>query len=216
MIRLEEGMRTSDVSQWLNRGWFLASDGPNLSPAQMAYFPDEDSDDEMMWPVETITGFRREYDFEALPDNVFPHWPECGSINIKERMVAVHLERLQMKQWRRTYNSRQIRLRVPRLWEFQSKDKRIGQLTPDNVDVVRSAFDPEYPDYGKWAGVKAMFNEGWHSVALSPQVIITNTEPRLVYYGGLLAAKALGAVFDPIDVRATAMLNKLYPGGLNL
>lgn len=216
MIRLDPSMRYTDIEQWIGRGWcFIMPHDGTFNVAQCVRFPMDDEVDEeheCYWHFEDMQGGYYEWTFEECLERVRPHWPTCGSINVPPIKAAVHLERLQMKQWRRTYNARQLTMHFPRKWDYTGRTgKAWDSIGPDHSHVIDAAFDPWYPQIDE---IDELFAAGWHSLALTPHIIITNTMPRLVYYGGACAAKVTETGFEPIDSRLTGMVAKQLPGGM--
>lgn len=216
MITLEDNMCTSDIEQWIGGGWFLLKMGNGaLAPAEVSWWPGRDDDEEYdedensLFVCRTTDGHEMRLDRGDLKECVFPHWPMCGSINLYRYKFAAHVERLQMKQWRRTFNWRQCKITAPQQWE------RTGHSL-QSPETTKEVFQPKYVEPAELA---EMFAEGWSSVALTPHVIVCNnaTYAPLVYYNGELACKLRASgTFDPIDVRMTALLTKLYPGGIKI
>lgn len=184
MIPLPKDIVAKDVTQWLGEGWFYAELTPNVfSVARLlvangeenkAYltllYNDPDKD------VEITCGFNQLYAF----------WPECGSLNIvpnKEQKIdgkyAVHLARLQKKQWKRTYNAYCLKLRV-----ISHKTDDFS-VSPDYSQVVAAAFNPEYFTYTE---ALDKFESGWRSVAINPSLLVSNSprDEQIVYIDGEL------------------------------
>jgi hypothetical protein len=211
MIKMEPNMCPDDVQQWLREGYFYyrKDDDGDLMIGTIDYWAEHSEDSYVIRNALTDERW-------SVPDvcpYVFPHWPEIASINLPEYCFAVHLSRLQMKQWRRTYNSRQLRLTVPRKWELSGQNAMAYNVNINDKVVATSAFTPEYPTLEEAA---ARLDEGWASVALNQAVIVTNTAPRYVYYRGDLAGRLLHGKYEAIDAAHTPRLLKLFPGGLTL
>lgn len=212
MIKLEHGMCINDVEQWVGGGFFLTEVNGRTVPAEVSWWPERDDEgecyDEELYCLTTVEDEPTHVRFhhEAVRDHILPHWPLCGSVNLLYNKLAIHVERQQMKQWRRTFNWRQVKVLVPQQW-FLLGNGHENFATHRSVPDI---FNPQYPaDYEEW------FADGWRSVALSPHVIVVNTTPRMVYYNGQLACKLRrDGQFDPVDLRITHLLSKLYPEGL--
>jgi hypothetical protein len=216
MISLEDNMTMGDIEQWVGGGFFLTPAADGYVPAEVAWWPEHNEDgecfdDEDLFCLRLCDGDSTQVRFRQAEaqERIFPHWPFCGSINLLHHKLAVHVERLQMKQWRRTFNWRQVKILVPQQWALTG-----GSMMNTDEQVVRAIFNPEYPT----DSLSTWFADGWKSVALTPHVIVTNTAPALmVYYNGELAAKLrTDGAFDAIDVRMTHLLSKLYPEGITL
>lgn len=216
MIKLEKEMNWRDIRQWLRDGWFWYK-----NPESEEYAPAV----VVSWPPSTETGEDSPHDRAVIAlsendthpvgrnqiiNNVFPHWPNLGSLNFGAYKVAIHVTRMQSKQWCRTYNIRQLRLIIPR--QKQLKIRGVGGM--NTFECVPEVFTPQYPSAD---GAKQLFNEGWKSVALTSNVIVTNTTPRFVYFRGELAAAIKNQQLISINERLVRRVEKvLGDGGIEL
>jgi hypothetical protein len=160
MIALPEDITRKDILQWLEGGWFfVANQSGTYQIASMYGVSDKNVDDLItvlpMGGTEPITATRAQ---------VFPHWPECGALNLMGGKFAVSLVRLQKKQWKRTYNGLCIKMRVI------SDAQEHFSVNADSDEVVTAAFGPQYFTYSDV--VKFRFKDGWKSCAISPSLIV--------------------------------------------
>lgn len=196
------GLSNHDIWQWLGGGWFYYQDTDEKIPARLqSTDPNEEE-----YVIETVDG--REFTFDT--DACFPHWPACGAVNVDG--YAVILERQQMRQWRRTYNTRCLDIKVPRKWEVMKRYPQVKDMTADCFELVEAAFKPEYPTYTEALNRLA---DRWASVALNPYLIVAGTrEEQLIYYRSKLVARIVGVRLHPLDVadKRTGRILKWFDG----
>lgn len=166
MIPLPGDITKKDVNQWLSDGWFYYKD--KSSTYQIGRLGGCSDDAEIITVHKLIDNGGVSEVVEVPREYVFAHWPECGSLNIPTQKVAVSLVRLQKKQWKRTYNSECVKLRV-----ISDNPNHFG-ATANHTVVIQAAFSPEYFNYGDV--LKYHFPAGWKSCAISPNVIVLKPE----------------------------------------
>lgn len=210
MIALPQGITAEDLQQWLQGGICMARmnavqdwrpatvDSVNGATSVNVRFLDEE------WANR----------HEVSTANVRAHWPLCGSVNTSHG-IAVHIERIPQKQYKRTLNTRQLRYEVPKGWEIGKAFGHVvlRDLKSPSIPVLRGLFSPDYPaDYDEALGRLA---GGAVSVALNPRMIVAGDDigKRTIYYRGDLAATIVGneaqAVTDELTV---ALINKVTGG----
>jgi hypothetical protein len=174
-----------DVWQWLNRGWFIHKRDGACVPARL----EDVNGDEFV--VVRVDG--EEYPYER--DECFPHWPDCGAINLVN--FAVILVRESSRQYRRTYNSRCVSLDIPRKWDIMKTHPWVKSISPDHPEVVSAAFEPKYHSYTRALELLA---SSWQSVALNPHLVVAGTQQdHAVYYRGDLIAQVCEGQVKPLD-----------------
>jgi hypothetical protein len=159
MIALPEDIHPHDVRQWLGSGVFFASPEPGAEQWRLAWLDDEgpevveDLEDEdgseiveLQIPEERRILVRwvatRQASYVGLQD-IRCHWPTCGAINVPDH-PAVYVERLQVRQYRRTYNAQCTRTHVPGQWFLFKQGKLRGDIT-ESAGLLKALFYPEYP-----------------------------------------------------------------------
>lgn len=185
MMELPPDISPNDIAQWLEGGVFYARRGR-----------------ERPWFLATYNGVRDNGQVDVFhvgeperstvhPHNICVHWPKCGAINIAKGF-AVYVQRLQRKQYRRTYNSRCIRTSVPGKWQA------LKRLQPEDIyidhgshEFIQALFEPEYP-LNTYEAIHRMTQGEWASVALNPQIILARTR---VYYRGELVGRLRDGYF---------------------
>jgi hypothetical protein len=190
VISLPNDISVEDVGQWLGGGWFLAQRDAESAPepATFCHF-----DGNMGWRAldghETI----------LVRELTFPHWPTCGAVNLNG--YAIVLERMQVRQWRRTYNDRCITLHIPRKWDVMKRfGTSIGMLTPNHEDALRAAFSPIYYTFSQ--AVDKIEQERWISVALNAHLIIAGGDNAyLVYYRNKLIGNIKDGRITPLGTQ---------------
>lgn len=184
MQAIPRNVTLQDVWQWVNNGWFWHDNGNNKSPAYM-----ENHGGELM--VVRMDGSEHAF----LHEECFPHWPNCGAVNVQG--FAVILERQQSRQYRRTYNSRCIDLKIPRKWEVMKANPWVKMTNADMQEVVQAAFEPKYYSYTR---ALELLSGSWVSVALNPHLIVAGQEDdHVVYYRGKMVARVRGGRLEPTD-----------------
>lgn len=181
MIPLPEDISKKDVNQWLSGGWFYFKGSSGTYQIGKLAGVDEA---QSLIHTQTPMG-----DVEIVPfANVYPHWPECGAANLKELKCAVSLTRLQKKQWRRTYTSDCLKLRV-----LSDDPTHFSGINPDYPSVIAAAFEPEYFTFSDV--LKFKFKDGWKSCAISPSLIVMRPEnsPSLTVF---LNSEIIGMIDD--------------------
>ena len=171
-----------DVWQWLNHGWFFHDDGAgSISPAML-----EDG-----FEVRRTDGKCFPYDRREC----FPHWPECGATNAEGFAFIMHRD--QVRQYRRTYNSRCVNLEIPRKWDVMKRHRWVQRATADSEEIVNAVFNPKFYTYTQ---ALDLLSGGWVSVALNPYLIVAGTsEEHVLYYRGKLLAKVSQGAMAPLD-----------------
>lgn len=188
MKSIPEDVSMVDLHQWLGQGWFFYKEGETLVPAQLV--------DEMRISTIDDNCYHVQYSL------TFPFWPVCGALNLDG--YAIYLERLQRRQYRRTYNSRCLSLTIPRKWEVMKSPVAsavgISTLTPDDHEVIKAAFEPKYYTYT--SAMRMMHTEGWVSVALNPYVIVSGGHEKChVYYRRKLVGTIKDGCLTPIGAQ---------------
>lgn len=179
MIKLPRDISAHDVHQWLNNGFFYVNvDGAN----RVAGYDGADEDVEKVGAELVESGDYVNVDFE----DVYPHWPFCGALNVGP--VGVFLNRRQERQYRRTYNSRQLQLAIPRRWEAMKQyGGAVREMTADTREVVLSAFAPQYPALS--AVMDQLHTGEAFSRAINPHIVLVGAGDNvLVYYKNVYVA----------------------------
>jgi len=199
VIELPDGINPDDIGQWLYGGVCLyrGSDG-TYTPAIMDRVLTRDNGS--LYARIRIVEDNFEAPLNVDPYTLYAHWPLCGSVNVAAYQCALHVERLPARQYKRTFNGRQVKFHLPRAWDVR---KRVGQsgysiLQNVNRDTVLALFRATYPESTEAAF--EMLGNGWLSVAVNPRVIIAGDDlgKRMVYYRGQLAATMTGEFLSPI------------------
>ena len=213
MIKLPEGITRDDVGQWLYGGVCVYEDpSGNFIPAIMDNTVDDAGVDRARIRLLTDGFEGRRY---VTIDSLWAHWPLCGSVNVEAHKCAIHVERLPARQYKRTFNNRQVKVHLPRGWDLR---KRLGshvvtQMMQVSTETVRALFLPSYPE-----SVEAAFERlgnGYLSVALNPRVIVAGDDlgKRMVYYRGQLAATMQGEYLSPVaDLTTCRIINRSLNG----
>lgn len=206
MIRLPTDMSGSDVAQWLNSGVFYAR--PRGRTPDYAFFLGMDGRrvQAQMFDGDTVL---------LTPGSCYAVWPELGSFNQRSHKYAFHMSRLARRQYRRTINPRCVRTVVP----FSYRLTRSTGFSVDwlggfnNVikEVIRREYPSNWDELDRW-----IEDEGWHSVALNPRLIVAGSpsvDKRMLYLDGRLAATVIGGSLLPtVPGRAFATVVKMAGG----
>ena len=204
---LPSNISADDINQWLGGGWFLAKRDADsaLEPAMLTTH-----DGEWEWK-DMSDGVHR-----LVKDFAFPHWPQCGAVNLEGYAVVV--ERRQSRQYRRTYNDRCVAVHTPRKWDVMKKfGTEAGTLTANHDQVVRAVFSPVYYTYGQ--AVQKIEQERWLSVALNSHLVIAGcADEYLVYYRNKLIGKISNGRITPLGTQAGRIrrIIKFFEGRVTL
>ena len=205
MQYLPEGISDRDIDQWLSGGYYVGFEGSVLR-----YRYAEDG---------MVVGENQEGDEIRTPSqDVMVHWPLCGAVNVTGMAYAVYLKRRQARQWRRTFNMREIDVFVPDKWEIMKRFRAKGQVDLERVPMPRTAnaaFHPVYPSMGSAAVM--LDSTVAYTVALSPHVIVGGIGKRRVYLREELVAMLDGKRVVPVtDVRKARRIVKVLGGEYGL
>lgn len=186
MIELPHDIQPNDVHQWLEGGVFMALDGEEFRPAVLVGVPDHGT----VRIVFVGDSDRTDVPYEA----VRPHWPQCGALNMPGRF-ALYVQRLQRRQYRRTYNGRCVRVSVPGKWAcLKALSARELQVDVNSPDFLLELFNPSYPeDFG--AAMRALSERA--SIAVDPHTVLVGSAEPAVYYRGQAAGRIIGGEFRP-------------------
>ncbi len=206
MQNLPRRVEPRDVSQWLANGWCLIDDVPCAlnevgGRGDPIYFTD-------------VHGDTVEVAWEDRCTDIYAHWPLCGSLNLSHAKFAVYLERVAVRQYRRTYNHRALALSLPDKWRVMSRvgASNLAGLTPSTTHVVQAAFAAEYPEWDE--ALELLLDRGWGSVAINPKIILSegNDGTLNVFYRGVRAGHINGLRFTPCGMLTGTRALKLLHG----
>jgi len=205
MIPLPPDISPNDIDQWLNGGWCLVKKRGRLVPATMR----RNYDDGFL-QFQDVQG---DY-IEAKLSEVFAHWPRCGAINVDD--IALYVVREQRRQYRRTYNARQLSIDIPQKWAVMKMTSAhaANSLSPNTTNIVENVFNPHYVSADK--AIRQIEQGTAFSRAINPRVIITGPyQKMMVYYNGELQAAIVDRQLRPVsdDPLVRTRLDKVIPGG---
>lgn len=212
LIPTPRDIRYNDIVQWFHNGWVVVDTDEGQRPAA---FIECDPERRALIHVEYIGEDMHLHSHWVPHSECYPWWPDCGALNLNG--YAVFLERIQRRQYRRTYNNQCLDIDVPRLWDaMRTVGHKVVNVSEDDAEVVLEAFNPTYYC---WEEAQQKLEEGWFSVALNPHVIVVG-EPQscYVYYRGDLMGHIDGRELSPIATtrqRARRLL-KYFDGGVVL
>lgn len=168
-----------DARQWLDGGVFCTENGDAFSTMGFT----------RLGEVIGVPVLR--YD-QPRPDNreakaihlsrVHLHWPLCGAVNCRDHKIALYVQRVTTRQYRRTYQGRQVRVTTPRSYEACAHAK-LGRLPGgDSPETLRALFYPWYPSSVHEA--TKLLEEGWYSIALTRRITLVNAQHKCLVYDG--------------------------------
>jgi hypothetical protein len=115
-------------------------------------------------------------------DRVYLHWPLCGAVNCRDHKIALYVQRVATRQYRRTYQGRQVRVTTPRSYEACAHAK-LGRLPGgDSPETLRALFYPWYPSSVREA--TEHLEGGWFSIALTRRITLVNAGHKCLVYDG--------------------------------
>lgn len=209
MKSLPTGMSATDIGQWLNHGWFLFKADKD-SPAELGQLQGGGED----WTVRGLDGEMH----NMVTKYVFPTWPLCGAVNT-ERGFAVYIQRVQARQYRRTYNIQCVDMTVPRKWDIMKRfgTEIMADLTPDTGWLVERIFNPQY--YTFTEAYMRMSGERWVSVAINSHLMISGSpDDFAVYYRNDLVGTVTNGRLTPIGAsqKRLGRIIKFFDGRVTL
>lgn len=210
MISLPEGISPDDIGQWLYGGvCVVVRPGTEPIPAMVDRVLDRTTVRAKLSTTDFLAN-------ESVPLScVYAHWPMCGSINLPQSRIATHCERIPAKQYKRTFNSRQVQYVLPRAWDVRKMfGSRISNAAmTSSAEVIGALFKPWYPE--NFEAALELLGSGWLSVAVNPRIIIAGDDvgKRMIYYRGQLAATINGDAACPVADELTCKLVDRATGG---
>lgn len=116
-------------------------------------------------------------------DAVHLHWPLCGAVNSLDNKLALYVQRIPARQYRRTYAGRQVQVTTPRMYEALTKIASGAIPIGNDNETIRALFYPWYPDNLREA-LRLMEEEEWFSVALTRRITLVNGQGKALVYDG--------------------------------
>ena len=214
MIPIPSNISADDVGQWLYGGICLVLQEDRWTPAIADRITTSDDESELMVRCRTVLD-RFGATHRVRLDRIRAHWPLCGSINLPDLAMSVHVERSPAKQYKRTFNPRQVVFTVPRAWDVRKKRgaELFTRATTIGPETCIALFKPWYPE--SYEHALAKLSDGWISVAINPRVSVAGDEvgKRMIYYRGKLAATINGDIIAPVADPLTCELIDRATGG---
>lgn len=213
-MKLAEDITTNDLAQWIDAGYFYVTVGGDERICRVLNWPGQNMSGEFV--VQDITNGEN-ISVRNL-QHITLHWPVCGYVNLLHSKFAVHLRRLQRRQWCRTYNTHCVSLSVPSLYTVRrtigdtSYNALRDKLRTNNPQIVKYVFDPTYYSYQE--ADHLMRSEGWASVALTSNCLLCKTAngQHDVYYRQEFAGTIDGGQLDPVSETLTKKILKVMGG----
>jgi hypothetical protein len=192
VIPLPDGISADDVNQWIGSGVCLVRTRANSDPVPAVMLEAHPGDPVRVRLHLPLTDRTTTVNHTSC----FAHWPELGSFN-DPGGYAVHMERVAVRQYRRTLNDRCVRLTIP--WRWQVTRKAQGYVdTSVTQDRLLLPWTSLYP--ANFDEAEAKIAEGRCTVALNNRLIIAglaDVGKRLLFLDGVLAASVQGGVLHP-------------------
>ena len=194
MLLIPKELESRDVNQWINSSVVLIDLDDALAPAEvievMDYDPESDCVPVVVTPIipDKKTGQLVPGKAKTLgADECFLFWPTSQCVNLDSADVAVYVQRLQHRQYRRTFNSRGVRVVCPELDEFEKNRARMIMYNVETSSgrLAYRLMNPTYPSVEE--ALESLDRERKLSVAVSKSLIITAS--KNIYYRGERVAK---------------------------
>lgn len=223
MQPIPRSVEVADLDQWV-RGCVVAVRPPKLSEGDVWYgvaqnvsaldggrvfvtpISDAIADSTILGPVLS----------EVPRSRVRLVWPLCGSVNLPAHQVAVHLQRVALRQWKRSLTPACLSVRIPREWEVMQRGVPVRELHRLRLEygIVQNAMaacvQPVY--YPFYQARDMVLSETWQSVAVNPNIIVVGDRlgKLIIYYRGLPAAysTAAGKLSPVTDSRFLARIRR--------
>lgn len=209
MIPLPEDISPDDIEQWFNRGIIMVSMNDDMVPCYYNGVRRDLDEDVTGINVETFNG----EEIEVATRDVFGYWPRCGAVNCRAPKgfnIAVFVERMQRRQYRRTYNARSVHPTIP---DAAAVTKKAGHQAAQFVLCYDRFTPPVFnPVYYTAPQALAMLNGEHASVAVSPTTVVTcgDGENRRIYYNGEFVAKYCPHGLVPLRARIPRAVSKRF------
>lgn len=189
MIEIPNDIAVQDLAQWLSDGVVVLKNDPAMTPL-FVYRIGEAGDVRVREHREGRLSEPR-----PVPSrDLLCGWPTCGAVNVGG--IALYVQRSQIRQYRRTYNSRAVAPAVPDAREAEEFDPRQYARATHFFTYTEAVYRTEAEGYPPPERAIAMVQEpAMFSVAVSPSIIITKvptTGDLRVWHNNELVAK----IFD--------------------
>lgn len=189
MIRIPEDVRGRDLSMWLNGCYFLVDQG------QENYILGS-----YVEHGETTVGYVTEFGEakHCQAQDIACTWPVCGSINTEK--VALYVQRLQRRQYKRSFNWDCVDLTIPNSWFLLTSGVDVVLATRKGWPIVKELF---YPEYITPREALELIVEGQKlSVAVDSNTILCHNNDNIkVYFRGELKALLSDRSLSPIGAK---------------
>ena len=162
-MRIPRDMLGRDYDAWFDNGFiYLDDELCTYSHYASGYvYGRNEHGDEVCCEVEDVEFF----------------WPDCGCVNVSSGF-AVYVQRRQNRQWRRTYNSREVSVTIPDRWELM-KARGAPISTPGEYEIAYAVHRADYPTI---VTAETWLDCGMRmSVAISPHVILAGEGNKRIY-----------------------------------
>jgi hypothetical protein len=205
MIPLPIGIEAKDVSQWIHHGVFLyRPPGGELEPCTLHGWIPETQEDGVHLKVTSLRDNSKAWGpfilnakrADGHSEQVFCHWPMCGSINMHDYKAAVYVQRMQKKQYTRTFTSSCVKLTIPDQ-KFSKISTGLGMLISGSREVVLELFEPKYFTFAE--GMERGTYHDWGSFAINPHIIITMRRIPRVYFDGQFVGQIKEGYLETFD-----------------
>ena len=183
MLPIPSNLNARDLHQWVN-GTCVLHEGKVGEVVEV--------EDTAVDPGLYLSFWNEEAGGDTGAELVPPHecvlfWPESQSVNIARKKFAVHMQRTQQRQYRRSFNNRGYRQVTPDVEAMRHprfQNLRVGtQLR--QVELAHNIMHPVYPSLEE--AMRLMREGDLLSAALSKSVILTARGN--IYYRGDRVAK---------------------------
>lgn len=196
-IKPVTGMNYRDIDQWFRGGVVLAPVVPDGQPVLCSFIGTNEDTTAVVVPVNSPTGAGVTVPYMSVQGV----WPLCGSVNVPDYSIAVQVNRLTTKQYRRTINPSCVSIDIPRRWEvmqFLGRTGRARDLALSFDLVARACCLAEYPSFEE--ACRRLDTGEWFSVAITRRIIVAGdpSGKRIFYYDGEAAASSFDGQLYPM------------------
>lgn len=191
MLEIPRDLTPNDLHQWISDGVVVRKGDKTITP--LFVWTVEENCSAMVRPVTNRIPATFRDRFLLSANDMLCGWPTCGAVNVGG--IALYVQRTQVRQYRRTYNSRGLVATVPDAAAARQFDNNLYVHVQNFPTFTREVYATEANGYPTTEqALASLLEPNVFSVALSPSIIVTkalHTDDLRVWHNNELVAKVL-------------------------